>query len=616
MRLRFFALLAAVLAALAAGCRHEENPARPDAAAVTLRIVETTDVHGALFPYDFIEDRKTSNSLAQVHTYVREQRADEAYDRVILLDNGDILQGQPIVTYFNFEADLDTTDHIVAEVMNYMDYDAATVGNHDIEPGPAVYDRFARQLDCPWLSANTIDTATGKPYFPPYAIIDVPSADGSHAVRVAILGLTTPGVPNWLPRSAWEGLEFVDLVPTAERWMATLEATENPDIVIGLFHAGYDDAYGDFGDQQGQDKGPSENASRFVAARVPGFDLICIGHDHRNTLKTVGGTKVMGCAAGARKVAAATIELAWNAETGEWDRAVAAEIVDVTGYRPDPAMMTAFRGAIETTRAHVGERIGHFTKATSSRDAMFADASFTDLILELQMDVSQTILGRRADIAFAAPLQFDKTIDAGPVHVRDMYKLYRFENALHLMNLTGSEVDAYLEYSCAAWFNQMNGPDDHLLNFVVYDEATGYYDLAARYYNFDSAAGIVYEVDVSRPAGDRVAILGMDADLDGEVDEGSAFDPAALYACAINSYRASGGGGHLAAAGLTREEIDAETRIIARTKRDLRSYLIDRIRARGETTPRAIGQWRVVPVAWAAAGETRDRAILYGGRPR
>ncbi len=570
-------------------------------AAVVLKVIETTDVHGSLFPYDFIEDTEIDGSLAEVHAYVAEQRTLPGQE-VILLDGGDILQGQPIVNYYNYEKDPAVDPHIVPDVMNYMGYDAGVVGNHDIEPGPAVYDAVNARFSFPWLSANTVRTSDGEPYFQPYTVIE------RSGVRIAVLGLTTPGIPNWLPQSVWEGLAFEDMIESARHWVPVIQETEDPDVLIGLFHSGFDYTYGG----TDADTHGNENASQLVAQQVPGFDLICIGHDHMDHNEMVNGVRIIGADNAAMKVATATIELIPNPATGGYDKVVTGEVVDPTAYEPDPGLMAAFADAVDETRAYAGERIGIFAAPTSSRDAMFGDSSFNDLIHTLQLQVAENVLGRPADVSFAAPLQFDKTIQAGPVYVRDMYKLYKYENFLYLMTLSGKEIKDFLEYSYEIWMNRMAGPEDHLLNFTDYDEATGNYDLAARYYNYDSAAGIVYDVDVSRPAGERVIVHGMDRNLDGEVDPGSAFRMDGTYTVAINSYRGGGGGGHLLAAGLTQEEIDAESRKTAQTERDLRYYLMEEIRSQGTVTPAPIGHWRVIPEDWARAGMERDYPILYG----
>ncbi|SLM32909.1 2',3'-cyclic-nucleotide 2'-phosphodiesterase [Desulfamplus magnetovallimortis] len=568
-----------------------------------LKFIETTDVHASLFPYDFITAEETTSSLAQVSTYVKEQRAMENQS-VILLDNGDILQGQPIANFFNYErSTLD--NHIIAEVMNYMEYNAATVGNHDIEPGKAVYDAINEQFDFPWLAANCINTLTGEPYFKPYTIITV---DG---IKVAVLGLITPGIPKWLPPSVWPNMEFRDMIDTAANWVPYIQQTEDPDIFVGLFHSGTDYTYGG----TDADTPTNENASKLVAQKVPGFDVIFVGHDHMEQTETVTveGTDdlvyIIGAKNGAQSIGEATLSLV--KKDGKWEIAsIDTATIDATQFDVDLELYNSFSAQIQATKDYVNEEIGTFTDSTTSRESMFGDSSFNDLVHDLQFKVARNVIGIEPDISFAAPLQFDSTIEAGTVYVRDMYKLYKYENTLYVMELTGNEVDGHLEYSYAMWANQMSAATDHLINFKSYDEATGNYDLAARYYNYDSAAGIVYTVDVTKPAYDRVDILGMDRNLDGVVDAGSSFDPTATYKVAINSYRAGGGGGHLTnGAGIDSSEL--VNRQIGVTARDLRYYLIEEIQNQQQVTPKTIGNWRFIPEDWATAGAAMDYDILY-----
>ena len=203
---------------------------------VNIKIIETSDVHGAILPYDLINDTTTTSSLAQVHSYVITERYRPGQE-LILLDNGDILQGDPLVYFYNYE---DTTDtHIHAEAMNFMSYDAATIGNHDIETGHRVYDKFRKEINFPWLAANAINKKTGEPYFEPYTIIE------RKGIRIAVLGLITPSIPNWLPEILWDGLVFEDMIETAEKWVPIIKEKENPDLLIGLFHSGVDYDYND-----------------------------------------------------------------------------------------------------------------------------------------------------------------------------------------------------------------------------------------------------------------------------------------------------------------------------------------------------------------------------------
>ncbi|MCU0415435.1 MAG: hypothetical protein MUE91_13730 [Ignavibacteriaceae bacterium] len=176
---------------------------------VNLKIIETSDVHGALLPNELTSDMPLTSSLAHVYSYVLEQRAHQDQE-VILLDNGDLIQGDPITYFYNF---VDTArTHVFSDAMNFMEYDAATIGNHDIETGHDVYDKFGREIKFPWLAANVTNIKTDEPYFEPYTIIE------RGGVRVAVLGLTTPGVPNWLPQKLWEGMRFDDMIETAKIW--------------------------------------------------------------------------------------------------------------------------------------------------------------------------------------------------------------------------------------------------------------------------------------------------------------------------------------------------------------------------------------------------------------
>ncbi|MGE0087623.1 MAG: choice-of-anchor I family protein [Desulfococcaceae bacterium] len=407
---------------------------------LTLKIIETTDIHGSLFPYDFIEDQQVSSSLAHIFSYVKAQRSDSAHE-VILLDNGDILQGQPIVNYYNFEKDLTQEMHIVAQVMNYMEYDAGTVGNHDIEPGHAVYDELVKQFAFPWLSANALKE-DGTPYFTPYTVLE------RQGVKIAVLGLTTPGIPMWLPESLWSGIHFEDMVRSAQYWVPYIQENEKPDLLIGLFHSGFDYTY------NGQDEYTefNENGAQLVAMNVPGFDIIFIGHDHMNRNETVNGTLILGGQSDAKSAPTATVQMSWNESTQSYEKTIRGELPDLSTYTADADMMAQFSEAVDEVKAYVSQEVGTFTRSVSSRDAMFGDSAFTDIIHQLQFDVvAQHLDPAGADISFCAPLQFDKTIEAGSVYVRDMYKLYRYENQLFLMQMSGQEIKDYLEFNYDKW---------------------------------------------------------------------------------------------------------------------------------------------------------------------
>ena len=196
---------------------------------IRLRIIETSDVHGCFFPFDFITGKPKSGSLARVITYVDSLRKTYG-DNLLLLDNGDILQGQPSCYYSNYVKP--ELPNLAAEVINYMNYDAQTIGNHDVETGHAVYDKWIGEVKCPMLGANVIDTSTGKTYLSPYALIE------RQGIKIAVIGMLTPTIPFWLNESLWSGLRFDEMVSTASYWVDYVKNVEKADVVIGLFHSG------------------------------------------------------------------------------------------------------------------------------------------------------------------------------------------------------------------------------------------------------------------------------------------------------------------------------------------------------------------------------------------
>jgi 2',3'-cyclic-nucleotide 2'-phosphodiesterase/3'-nucleotidase len=551
---------------------------------VTLRIIETSDVHGSFFPYDFITRKPKRGTLARVSTYVNKLRA-ELGENVILLDNGDILQGQPTCYYYNY-IDTESTN-VAADVINYMHYDAETFGNHDVETGHACYDKWIKEVNCPMLGANIIDTKTGKSYVPPYTILN------RQGVKIAIIGMITPAIPNWLTEDIWSGLRFDEMVSTARYWMDYLQKNEHPDVVVGLFHSG----------KEGGIKTAEyeEDASIRVAQEVPGFDLVLFGHDHtrHNEVVTNVEGKPVTCldpANNAISVADATIQLTLR-KGKVISKTVSGNIVDVVDEPLDEAYMEHFKSHMEKVSAFVNRQIGVFKNTISTRDSYFGNSAFNDFILNLQLQITG------ADISFNAPLSFDASIKKGPVTVSDMFNLYKFENQLYVMRLTGEEIRKHLEMSYDLWMNTMTSPDDHLL---LLSESTygdqqrlGFKNFS---FNFDSAAGIDYIVDVTKPDGQKVKILQM--------SNGEPFDETKWYKVAVNSYRGNGGGELLTrGAGIPRDEL--EKRVIWRSDRDQRYYLMKEIERMGEVDPQPNNNWKLVPEEWVKPAAERDRKILF-----
>lgn len=547
---------------------------------VKLRMIETTDVHGRFFPYDFVRQQPTEGSLARVSSYVDSLR--NIYgDRLLLMDAGDVLQGQPVVTYYNYEK----TDvpNVASGVSNYLRYDVQTMGNHDVETGHAVYDKWIGELKCPMLAANMVSAATGEPYLKPYVMFN---RDG---IKIAVIGLITPGVPSWLSEQLWSGLRFEDAVASARKWIDIVKKQERPDLIVGLFHTGVND--------HSLTNGSRNDATADIARTVPGFDIIFYGHDHTTHYEEITSsdgskTLIVNPANNAMRVADAEIEVSKKGE-----KKINVNIVDVANRSIDSKYMAAFDSQINEVKKYVTTEIGSFTTSMTSRDCYFGSSSLVDFIHDVMLSTSG------ADISFASPLSFDVTVKEGAASLSDMYKLYSYENDLCMMSLSGSEIRRYLEKRYNGWVTTMTSPADHLLKINSGDaKRDKFFGLATPFYNLDSAAGIIYEVDATKPFGSRIIIKSM--------ADGTPFDDNRTYKVAVNSYRAAGGGGMLTdGAGINKA--DLEKRILWRGDYTLRDYIIQYVRKHSPITPKPHNNWCFTPKEWTVPAADRDRKLLF-----
>ena len=387
----------------------------------------------------------------------------------------------------------------------------------------------------------------------------------------------------------WSGLRFEDMETCARRWVEAIRKKEHPDVLVGLFHAGPE---GNLLDNV------IENGSEAVARNVPGFDVVFMGHDHRRLCKKIqnaAGDSVLliNPANAARTLADVTLKIT-RKDGRIVSKSVEGRLADVTSLPIDQAFMDTFAPQYQATLDFVSRKIGSIRSTITTRDAFFGPSAFIDLIHQLQLDITG------ADISFCAPLSFNAEIKEGDIYMSDMFNLYKYENLLYTMRLTGHEIKGFLEMSYALWTNQMQSPDDHLLLLNEKDEGFG--RLKNPSYNFDSAAGILYTVDVTQPEGKKITITGL--------ADGTPFDLDRTYTVAVNSYRGNGGGDLLTkGAGIPKEEL--ASRIVFSTDKDLRYYLMKRIEELGTLDPHPLNQWRFVPEEWVKPAAERDREVLF-----
>lgn len=580
MRIKTLAFLSVILPAAACG---------PEDGEYTIHLFTTNDVHGTYFDSTYVDGR-TRQSLMAVSHYVDSMRNAAGEDNVILIDAGDCIQGDNAAYYYNYVDTL--SEHLYARIAEYMDYDAVVAGNHDIEAGHPVYDRLRRQMDVPFLAANAVRTHDGKPYFQDYVVLE------RHGIRIAVIGFTNPNIPNWLTEELWSGMEFRSLIPYAQNYVDKVRARERPDVVIVAVHSGTGSGDGTMLESQGMD----------LYTSLTGVDFLVCSHDHRPFVAQNDSICLINSGSHCRNIGHGTMKIL--VRDGKCTvESVSAELIPVRREAVDRDMEKLFRKDYVAVRDFTLKPVGQLDTDLYTRDAYRGMCGYMNLLHAV------SLTAREARISFAAPLTFNGMIRQGTLVYNDLFTIYPFENQLFVVKMTGREIRRYLEYSYDGWINTVitgsrQGGGEHLLKIKEQaDPRTGQtgYSFVGRAYNFDSAAGIVYTVDVTKPYGSRVSISSL--------ADGSPFSEDAEYNVAMTSYRASGGGG-LMENGAGVDTGNIQDRVVARYPA-IRDMLYDYILGNGGISrarisdPAVIGSWNFIPADVAEPMLDRDMSLLF-----
>ena len=554
----------------------------------TFRILTTNDVHGCYFDSVYVGDR-TKNSLLAVSYLVDSVRAAVGGENVVLIDAGDCLQGDNAAYYFNYVDTL--TPHLYGRMADYMEYDAVAVGNHDIETGHSVYDRLDKEMKTPLLAANAIADASGKPYFQDYVILK------RHGVKIAVLGFTNPNIKNWLSYSLWSGMRFESLIPLVQNDVDRVIEKEKPHLVIVAVHAGTGNGDGAQLESQGLD----------LFKSLKGVDFLVCAHDHRPFVAQNDSICLINSGSHCRNVGSGTVTL--EIKDGKCiSKTLEACLMPVRKEKVDTEMKEMFRSDYEAVREFTLRPVGELKVPLRTRDAYAGMSDYINLLHAVSLSVPE------ARLSLAAPLTFNGYVRPGTLLYNDLFTVYPFENQLYVVRMTGKEVRDCLEYSYAAWVNTVKGRgDEHILRIVNEpDPRTGQkrWSFVGRSYNFDSAGGLVYDVDVTKPAGSRITVKSL--------ADGSPFSEDAEYNVAMTSYRASGGGGILReGAGIDTDSIDS--RIVARYP-EIRELVYDYLQEHGSIdpdvigSPELIGEWHFIPAAIADRLMDKDMKLMFPPR--
>ncbi|EGW38669.1 metallophosphoesterase [Desulfosporosinus sp. OT] len=554
-----------------------------DSGVSNVEILATSDLHGTVYPYDYFSGATVSEGLAKVSTYVNQERAIDP--NLLLVDNGDTIQGTPLATYY---ATIDkTSPNPMISAMAAMHYDTWTLGNHEFNFGLDMLNKVineAKDSDIHVLSANTYkgdDTNLADPYY----IKTISTENGD--IKVGILGLTTKCIPNWESPENYQDLHFNDLVDEANKWVPIMREA-GADVIVATIHSG---------EESSSDIIP-ENQIKAIAQGVNGIDAIVAGHTHaviqQHSYTSPDGKTVLVTEPGKWGQYVSKLQFSVKFQDGKWsvvNKSTQAVAMD-SSIAPDSTITSLVQPNQDATLAYLGTKIGTATDVYSGADQLTAETAIMDLINKVQQQESG------AQLSIAAPLSSSALIPQGDVTIKDISSVYVYENFLYSINMTGAQLKKWLEFS-ARYYKQVSGSSDS----ITKDPALNIPD-----YNLDQLYGANYTIDLTQSAGSRIKNLTYNGNPINDTD---------VFTVAINNYRYNGGGGFMDAAGL----ISGQGAIYDSMKTlgdagQVRNLLIKYVQDQGTITPTVADNWSIVKEAEAGSvplGIDLEKSIVEVG---
>ena len=523
--------------------------ALPGAKRTSLIVLSTTDLHGNIYPVDYATDKSDERGLAKAATVIERVRREGA--PVLLVNCGDTLAGTALA-YHHATRNPRSPEPMMA-AMNRLRFDAMVVGNHEYDFGWEALESARQQAEFPWLAANVYFKGSERTFFEPYVVRVV------GGVRVGILGLTTTAVPNWDdPARYLSRIDLRDPLPEAARWVKKLRESERVDVVVAAMHMGLEEDPSTGERIPGQLAG--ENRALAIARQVPGIDLMLLGHTHREVVSlVVNGVLLMQPAVWGRSVARADLML--EKTDGRW-RVVSktARSLPVAGVEPDAEILAGASAEHSATEQWLSEVVGQSDVELRAGEERFGDSALLDMVHRVQLEAGG------ADVSLAESVNPTARIPQGAVTVRDLFGLFAIEKKLVTLDVTGRQLREALEHSARYFRGVVEGKGPE-----------AWVDPKAPNYNYYIAEGVSYELDVSRPVGERIRNLRW---AGKEVRDDQHFR------LATNNYLANGAAGYVMFQG---------AKVLGRSQKDLRELLVDWARRTGRLRPVADGNWRLLP---------------------
>ena len=485
----------------------------------TITILATTDLHGNLLPYDYYTAKPAPRGLAKIASLVAKARSDNP--DTILIDCGDTIQGSPLESVYQ-HGPRTLADPMMA-AMNLMKYDAMVVGNHEFNFGLENFEQARKAARFPWISANI------HPGFAPYIVKEIAGQ------KVAIIGVTTPAVPSWEKPENFAGFKFRPGVEAVREAVQEVRRKFHPKIVIVAAHAGFE--------SEGQV--PGENMIGEIARGVKGIDAIVFGHTHRELAEQkIGGVLLVQPRNWGMSLARLDFEF-------DDEKLIAKHsgVIKVTAETAvDSEVAALAKPYHEAAEKYLRTPVAEAVVDMDARTSRVTDSAIIDLIQEVQLYYAS------ADVSFASAFNLNLRIPKGQVTVRELAALYLYENELYAIEGSGKMVKDALENSARFFGNP------RVMGF-----------------NYDMAQGVSYDIDVTRPEGDRIRNLRF---------RGEPLAASQKLRIAVNNYRAGGSGGY---------DMFRNATVLWRSGEEIREMIIRYYTEKKQLPAAPDFNWRIVP---------------------